>query len=336
MSRTRAAVIALSLLLVAGCTKSADRVVVYSAQDEDYAVRVFDGLDLGVKVEPKFDTEANKSVGLVAELQAEAGRPRCDVHWNNEPLGTIRLARQGLYEPYTSPEAVNYPPAPGRAYATFAERARVLIVNTQRVPPDERPTSLFDLTLPRFKGVVAMAKPQFGTTATHAACLFEVLGPDGAKEFFRQLQANGVNVVAGNKAVAVGVAKGDFAVGLTDSDDATLELLAGRDVAIVLPDADTKRPRFGTLYLPNTLALVKNGPNPAAGKRLIDRLLSKGVEQSLAEGGGHQLPLRIDLQPLRATVLRATPEGARMRVDFDKAADLWAETQAFLRDTFAR
>ena len=329
-------VVALSLLLAAGCTKSADRVVVYSAQDEDYAVRVLDGLDLGVKVEPKFDTEANKSVGLVAELQAEAGRPRCDVHWNNEPLGTIRLARQGLYEPYSSPESANYPAAPGRAYAAFAERARVLIVNTKRVPAGQRPASLFDLTSPRFRGVAAIAKPQFGTTATHAACLFEVLGPDGAKDFFRALQVNGVTVVAGNKAVAVGVAKGDFAVGLTDSDDAMLELLAGRDVAIVRPDADTKRPRFGTLYLPNTLALVKGGPNPAAGRRLIDRLLSKEAERTLAEGGGHQLPLRTDLQSLRPTVLQATPEGARMQPDFDKAADLWPEAQAFLRDTFAR
>ena len=336
MSRPLAAVVALSLLLVAACTKSSDRVVVYSAQDEDYAVRIFEGLNLGVTVEPKFDTEANKSVGLVAELQAEAGRPRCDVHWNNEPLGTIRLARQGLYEAYPSAEAANYPPAPGRPYAAFAERARVLIVNTQRVPVGERPTSLFDLTEPRFKGTAAIAKPQFGTTATHAACLFEVLGPDGAKAFFRALQANGVNVVAGNKAVAVGVAKGDFAVGLTDSDDAMLELLAGKDVAIVLPDADATRPRFGTLYLPNTLALVKHAPNPAAGKRLIDRLLSKAVETKLAEGGGYQLPLRTDLQPLRKAVLKANPEGARMRVDFDRAADLWDETQTFLCATFAR
>jgi len=336
MFRPLTAVTALSLLLVTACTKSADRVVVYSAQDEDYAVRIFDGLDLGVAVAPKFDTEANKSVGLVAELQAEAGRPRCDVHWNNEPLGTVRLARRGLYAPYTSPEAAHYPPAPDRPYAAFAERARVLIVNTKRVPPGERPASLFDLTHPRFRGAVALAKPQFGTTATHAACLFEVIGPDGAKDFFRALQANGVTVVAGNKAVAVGVAKGDFAVGLTDSDDAMLELLAGKDVAIILPDADTTRPRFGTLYLPNTLALVKNGPNPAAGQRLIDRLLSKEVEQKLAEGGGHQLPLRTDLLPLRKTTLRATPEGARMRVDFDAAADLWDETQAFLRDAFAR
>ena len=325
-------------LLAAGCTKSADRVVVYSAQDADYAERIFADLRLGVAVEPKFDTEANKSVSLVAELLDEAGRPRCDVHWNNEPLGSVRLARAGVYEAYSSPEAESYPAhcRANPAFHQFAERARVLIVNTDRVPKAEWPAGLFDLTLPRFKGVVAVAKPQFGTTATHAACLFDVLGPAAAKDFFLKLRDNGVQLAAGNKAVAVAVARGDFSVGLTDSDDATLEQLAGKPVAIVLPDVTTDRPRFGTLYLPNTVALVKGGPNPAAGKRLIDRLLSAEVERKLAEGGGYQLPLRTDLEALRPTVLKTTPPGQRMQADFDRAADHWDEAQAFLRETFAR
>ena len=71
----------------------------------------------GLKVAPKFDTEANKSVSLVAELQREAGRPRCDVHWNNEILGTIRLARLGVYDPYRSPAAAGFPRGPRRATA---------------------------------------------------------------------------------------------------------------------------------------------------------------------------------------------------------------------------
>jgi iron(III) transport system substrate-binding protein len=316
-------------LFAIGCTKSGDRVVVYSAQDADYAGRIFGDIEpsLGVKVEPKYDTEANKSVSLVAELLEEAGRPRCDVHWNNEPLGSVKLARAGVYEPYTSPEAASYPDRcrANPAFTQFAERARVLIVNTDRVAQAEWPTSVFDLTKPRFKGQVAIAKPQFGTTATHAACLFVLA-----------LKANGVQLAAGNKAVAVGVARGEFAVGLTDSDDATLEQLAGKPVALILPDATTDRPRFGTLYLPNTVALIKNGPNPVAGRKLIDRLLSAEVERKLSEGGGYQLPLRTDLHDLRPTVLKTTPPGTRMDADFNRAIDLWDETQAFLRDTFAR
>ena len=98
----RCGLFALSILVFAlGCTKSSDRVVVYSAQDEEFAEGVFRDFEAQskLKIAPKYDTEANKSVSLAAELEAEAKLPRCDVHWNNEILGTIRLARPGLTEP---------------------------------------------------------------------------------------------------------------------------------------------------------------------------------------------------------------------------------------------
>src|SRR5262249_50446446 len=145
-----------------------------------------------VKVAPHYDTEATKSVALYQELAQEAKRPRCDVFWNNEILSTIRLQRQGLLEPYASPSAKDYPdwtrPA-DQTWQAFAARARVLIVNTERLPKDQ-PRSLFDLTDPKYKGQVALAKPNFGTTATHAACLFEVLGKEAARKWFLDLRGN--------------------------------------------------------------------------------------------------------------------------------------------------
>src|SRR5262249_42922338 len=133
----------------------------------------------GLTVDPKFDTEADKSVSLYVELVNEKARPRCDVHWNNEILSTIRLQRQGILEAYRSPSAESYPAsaqAKDHAWHAFAARARVLIVNTKLVTDAERPRSLLDLTAPQWKGRIAIAKPQFGTSATQAACLFEVLG----------------------------------------------------------------------------------------------------------------------------------------------------------------
>lgn len=332
----------LLLALLAGCTPSNSRVVVYSAQDPEYAEQIFRTFEeSGTSVAPKYDTEANKSVSLVVELEQEAGRPRCDVHWNNEPLGTIRLARKGVYEPYESPEATFYPAwskAKDRTWQAFAERARVLVVNTNLVPEADRPKSLLDLTDPKWKGKVAIAKPQFGTTATQAACLFELLGPDGAKAFYRGLKANDVHVVAGNKQAATGVSAGTFAVGLTDSDDAMGEVLAGKPVAIVFPDAagHPAHPRLGTLYLPNTLAVVKGAPNLAGARKLVDFLLQPAVEQQLAEGGGYQFPLHPSLSGKVHPALAARATAKRAEVDFEKAADLWDETQTFLRNEFAR
>jgi iron(III) transport system substrate-binding protein len=326
-----------------GCQRSETRVVAYCSQDPDFAERAFADFraETGLTVAPKFDTEANKSVGILAELQAEAGRPRADVHWGNEILGTIRAARSGLYEPYESPAAADHPDwskAMDRTWQAFAERARVLIVNTDLVPEADRPKSLLDLTDPKWKGRVAMAKPQFGMTATHAACLFEVLGPDAAKMFYRGLKANDVQIVPGNKQSARGVADGQFAVGMTDTDDAVIELNAGKPVAIIFPDAagHPAHPRMGTLYVPNTLALVKGAPNPAGGKKLIDFLLRPETEAKLSQGGGFQFPIHPQVKLAPHPALKTRHEVKRMEVDFEKAADLWDESQTFLREEFAR
>jgi iron(III) transport system substrate-binding protein len=345
MTRFPCWIVAIALVSAIGCRKAAEpRVVVYCATDREFAEALFKDFrhDSNIRVMVKFDTEADKSVSLATELASEANRPRCDIHWNNEILSTIRLARQNVYEPYDSPNAAAFPDwthAPDRTWQAFAGRARVLIVSTKLLPNEaDRPKSLLDLTDPKWKGKLAIAKPQFGTTATQAACLFEVLGADAAKAFYRGLKANSITVVAGNKQVAQGVANGDFAVGLTDTDDALIELKAGKPVAIVFPDraGHPAHPRMGTLYIPNTVALVKGGPNPEGAKKLIDFLLRPESEVHLAEEGGFHIPLNPNVKAKLPEALLAPTQVKSMAVNFEKAADLWEETQAFLRDEFAR
>jgi iron(III) transport system substrate-binding protein len=325
-----------------GCGGSRPRVVLYCAQDREFAEQVFARFTegTGLAVVPRFDTEADKSVSLYEALVREANRPRCDVHWNNEILSTLRLQRRGLLEPYASPSAAPYPAAakaPDHTWCAFAARARVLLVNTDRVAGADRPRSLFDLADPRWRGQVAMARPQFGTSATQAACLFEVLGADGARRYYRSLKANGVHLVPGNKQVAEGVGLGRFAVGVTDTDDAIAEVKAGRPVAILFPDRD--RPpgdRMGTLFIPNTVAVVKGGPNPAGARQLVDYLLSAEVEARLAESASHQIPLNPTVTARLPREIETPQTVKAMEVDFGKAADLWDEVQSFLRDEFAR
>src|SRR5439155_15652989 len=174
----------------------------------------------------------------------------------------------------------------------FSARARSLIVNTSQVRQPDRPRNLLELTDARWKGRVAMAKPQFGTSATQAACLFEVLGSEKARKFYLGLRDNDVKIVPGNKQVAEGVGQGQFALGMTDTDDAIAEVEAGRPVTIVFPDRDrTQGDRMGTLFIPNTVAVIRNSPNPAGARKLVDYLLGAEVEAKLAETASHQIPL---------------------------------------------
>jgi iron(III) transport system substrate-binding protein len=332
-----------SLLALAGCPRSEPRVVLYCAQDEEFAKNLLETFRerTGTEVAPKFDTEADKSVSLYLELVQEKDRPRCDVFWNNEILSTIRLQRQGLLEPYASPSAKPYPPSchgPDDTWHAFAARPRILIVNTKLVKEDDRPRSILDLTKPEWKGRVAMAKPLYGTTATQAACLFEVLGKEKAEQFYLGLLANGVQVAPGNRQVAAWVGEGRAAVGMTDPDDAFEEMHDHPEgVAIVFPDADRpKDDRMGTLFIPNTVAIIRGSPNPDGARKLVDYLLSAGVETKLAEGPSHQVPLNPEVKAELPKEMRTPQTVKTMDVDFGKAADLWDEVQRFLALHFTR
>jgi len=334
MYRVIAALLCISF---SGCWSSngKDEVVAYTALDSEFSEPIYQEFSQasGIRVLPKFDVESTKTVGLVNALIAEARRPRCDVFWNNEVINTIRLEKQGLLEKYRSPSGESFPEAYRGADGTwqgFAARARILIVNTKLVAEGDRPKSVNDLLDPKWKGKIGIAKPLFGTTATHIACLFALLGDDKAKEFCRNLKANDVQILSGNAKVAQSVAAGQLAFGLTDTDDAIGMLEKGEPVAIVYPDREPDQ--MGTLFIPNTVSIIKGCPHPAAARRLVDYLLSKSVEEKLALGPSAQIPLNsaVDVPPRVETprTVKAMP------VDFAEAAEAWDKAATFVRDEF--
>lgn len=329
-------------MLIVGCKPppsgeaSPNEVVVYTALDKEFSEPVLAAFskDTGIEALPKYDAESTKTVGLTSAIIAEANRPRCDVFWNNEILNTLRLEKAGLLEAYHSPAAEAFEAqwkSPDGTWHGFAARARVLLVNKNLVPADEKPKSIEDLTNEKWRGKVGIAKPLFGTTATHAACLFAHWGDDKAKDFFRRLKASDVQILGGNKRVAEAVAAGQLAFGLTDTDDAIIELEKGMPVEIVYPDSQPHQ--LGTLFIPNTVAIIKGSPHPEAARKLVDYVLSPAVEKTLAESPSAQIPLNPKVE---AKVRVETPTTVKaMPVDFRAAAEKWETAAQFIRDEFA-
>lgn len=333
LGATRVLLLALSLPAAAGCWRADDRaVIVYSALDQEFAEPILQDFErtTGIRVLAKYDVESTKTVGLVNAIMQERQRPRCDVFWNNEILHTLRLQKEGLLEPYRSPAAGDFPDAyrsPDGAWCGLAARLRVLIVNTQVVAANERPHSIHDLVDEKWKGRVGIAKPLFGTTATHAAVLFAVWGEERAQQFFRRLQQN-AQVLSGNPHVAAAVGRGELAFGLTDTDDAIAEKDSGAPVELIYPDQGETE--AGAVFIPNTVAAIKGAAHHAAAQQLIDYLLSPPVETRLAQGRSAQFPLN------RRVTVKSRAQGAReirvCAVDFAAAAERWDAAARFLRD----
>jgi len=284
-----------SLLLAAGCAPDAD-VTLYVALDQKHSealVRQFERQS-GLTVRARYDTEASKTVGLVSAIEEEASRPRCDVFWNNEIGHTVKLAQKGLLAPYNSKNAAALPAEfkdGSGLYTGFAARARVLIVNTELLPDEAaRPTSMWDLIDPKWKGRGAVARPLTGTTLTHFAALRLRLGEAEFRRFVDGLFENEVQMLQSNGATMRAVRAGDVAFAFTDTDDFHVALAKGHPVACVFPDQGEGE--IGTMLIPNSVGMVKGGPHPEAAKRLIDFILSEEVESLLAASRSAQIPLR--------------------------------------------
>lgn len=314
---------------------SQKEVVVYTSLDKVFSQPVLTIFEkqTGIKVKAVYDSEATKTTGLANRLIAEKNSPQADVFWNSETGRTIILKQKAVLAPYVSPSAKDIPDTfkdKDGYWTGFAARCRVLIYNKNLITKEDLPNSIFDLTKPKWKGRVSLAYPLFGTTATHVAALYAYLGDEKARQYFESLKANDIKIVDGNASSRDRVIDGTVAIGFTDTDDAYVAIDKGYPIDIIWPDKDG----MGTLLIPNTVALIKNGPNPDAGKKFIDFLLTRETEKTLAFSQAGQIPLRADVE--RPVYVPASGKIKTMKVDYERVAEFMEPTAKFTQKLFVR
>ena len=110
------------------------------------------------------------------------------------------------------------------------------------------------------------------------------------------------------------------------------EVDAGSPVAIVYPDR--KPDEIGTLFIPNTLALIKGAPNVRRGSSPGRSPLEPRSRSRPGRGGrAPQIPL---LKSTEVSARVETPKTVHaMEVEFEAAAKVWNRTAEFLASEFA-
>jgi iron(III) transport system substrate-binding protein len=245
---------------------SAPTVIVYAAQDQVYAEPILKDFEkqTGIKVRAVYDNEATKTVAIANRLLAERDHPQCDVYWGNEELRTRQLASRNIFRETNG-------------WAAFGYRSRRMVVSAAAGAP-ATPDSLIELTNPIYRGKVALAYPLFGTTAAHFLALRQHWGESNWLAWCRALAANKPFLVDGNSVAVKFVARGEATIGLTDSDDIAAEIRDGARVKALHISSET-------LLIPNTVAVVRHAPHPAASQRLFDYLQTHAVTDQLVQAG---------------------------------------------------
>ena len=316
-------------------TKAATReVTLYTSVDAYVAqpvVAVYEKQS-GVKVTLVTDTEATKTLGLVQRLNAERERPRCDVWWSGEALGTASLAATGMLAPFT-PTCINdfggsWPAhvsdRDGRWYGV-ATRARVTAFNTRKLTSQGVPASPLALLQSDPSLRIGIARPQFGTTRSHIAALV-TLHSEEATATWLDAMGKRMRVYEGNSAVVQALANAEIDIGWTDTDDVWAGQANGWPVDCVFDVVDTSSEPTslagnGPVIMPCTVGIIAGAPHADEALALASFLLSAQAERLMSQTESRNVPVR----PALAEELAASDP--RLRFAGGAALD-WNEVAA--------
>lgn len=263
----------------------ASEVVIYSARKEELIRPALDAFqkETGIKVV----LLTGKAGDLARRLEVEKNDPKGDVFLGTTAGIAELLRRKGVLAPYFSPAAQEVPEefkAPDGGWVGITGRVRVLIYNRTLVSGRDLPHSYFDLTDPRWKGKVAVASMGERTTVSWLAALMAVRGEEATRQYVRGLRDNGLKILTNNTEVRKAVARGEYAIGITNHYYYLLQLQEdpASPVGIIYPDQGPEG--IGTPVFSITAGIVRGAKHPEAARALVDFLLGPKGNRLLVQG----------------------------------------------------
>ena len=285
---------------------SKGELIVYAAVDRSSALPLIRAYQRarGIRIRPVFDNEAAKTAGLARRVLLERKAPRADVWWSGEALFTERLDQAECFEalPSRMPAKGRSDPYHGNSWVGFGVRLRVLVYRKDRWPhPETAPRRIADLARPELRGRVILARPLYGTSATHAAWL---LSQPRGREQIKAIAANRPLLVAGNAQVVEAIHRGQALLGLCDSDDALIGQERDPRLRFAIPDQEPGG--LGVVATPASAAVILGAPHAVEARRFVAWLASPEAETLLAATPSRNLPTHdeaagpSELPPLKA------------------------------------
>jgi iron(III) transport system substrate-binding protein len=271
--------------------------------------------------------KAGSNSELANALIEEQANPQADVFVTTELFTVQSLAQEGIFQSYMPVGADQLPAeflGPDNLWTGLTRRARVIMYNADLVSEDEVPTSIFDLSDPKWKGQVAAAGSTNGSMQAQTAALRQLIGEEDTESWLNGLITNEVTFFGGHTDVRKAVGAGEFQLGLVNHYYYYLQQAEGSNVGIVFPDQ--AEGQIGLITNATAAAVVNGAPHVEAAQAFMDFLVSPEGQKIFAEQN-YEYPLapavelHPDLQPLDEFRM-ADVNVAEAAQDFDATFDL--------------
>jgi iron(III) transport system substrate-binding protein len=223
------------------------------------------------------------------QQEAQAGRVAADVLTASDPGALADLAEKGAFTAFKPAHFDKVPESARDPQGRYvAQRLNLVTIyyRTDKVAPEDVPTTLAELVNPKYKGKLVIADPSF------AALQLAVMGTIAQKlgwDFYEKLAENDAMVVQGGEQVSDMVKRGERLIAVAASNSYAADArIDGFPIKTVYP-AD------GTFIVPSPSAIVAGSTHPNAAKLFATFLLSDEAQVLFPKNGGYAS--RTDVAP---------------------------------------
>ena len=261
---------------------SGSTLVVYTPNEEGMLDSLIPVFEESTGVEVQLITAGTGE--LYQRIQSEASNPQGDVMFGG---GAAQAnANMALWAEYVSAGDADMVEAGKNTtgfYTPYQADGSNLLVNTEAAAAaGVTITSYADLLAPELKGKIAFGDPTASSSAfAQLTNMLKGVGgdyeSDAGWDYVAALveQLDGITIGSSSQ-VAQDVANGEYIVGLTYEPLSFNFVQSGAPVEIVYPSE-------GAAFLPATIQVIKDGPNPDAAKAFIDFVISEEGQTIISE-----------------------------------------------------
>ena len=265
----------------------------------------------------------NKNSGqTLAQLVAEKASPVADVAYFGVTFG-IQAKKEGVVAPYKPAHFDEIPAGlkdPDGNWFTIHSGTLGFMVNVDALKGKPIPKSWKDLTKPEYKGMVGYLDPAsafvgyVGAVAVNQAMGGTLDNFDKAIAWFQELKKN--DPIVPKQTSYARVLSGEIPILLDyDFNAYRAKYKDKANVAFVIPAE-------GTVVVPYVMSLVKNDPNPANAKKVLDFLMSD--EGQAVWANAYLRPVRASaISPeAQAKFLPASEYARAKAIDYGRMAEV--------------
>lgn len=253
------------------------KLVVYTALNEDDIL----ALQKKFKEDTGIDIAYIRLGGgdAVARVQAEKDSPKADVLVGGSVDLYEPLAKEGIFEKYSSPNAKDLDAKfndPNGFWQGWYMGVQGIVINKDRFEKElaskglQKPQTWDDLLDERYKNVFVNSNPATsGGAYIFAADQIFRLGEDKAWEYLINLDKNVHHYYKGAGDCISPIATGEFIAGVSWVHDIFKTQKQGYPIEIIIPKQ--------TAFEIGGAAVIKGGPNTENAKKFVDWLLTKEI-----------------------------------------------------------